>query len=143
MSAVTSLLSPTRCKGYAALVLFDPPLCKPGSTYWEFDEACTIRARMIRNRVSQFQTREEFTDILSLLSPFYRAVPGVFELVSRTTPSPIGGRGLRTPVPRRIRSADCTLCQHFWRVGELWRSPMSGEDHWRRSNIAVFIPADL
>ena len=100
VSAVTSLLSPTRCSGYVALVLFDPPLCKPGSTYWEFDEACTSRAGMIRGRVAQFQTREEFTDILSLLSPFYRAVPGVFDLVSRTTLRPSeGGAGYELRCP--------------------------------------------
>ena len=100
VSAVASLLSPNRCRGYAALVLFDPPLCKPGSTYLEFDEGCTTRAGMIRNRVTQFDNREEFEDMLSLLSPFYRSVPGVFELVSRTTLRPLedgSGYELRCP----------------------------------------------
>lgn len=113
VSAITSLLSPTRCNGYAGLVLFDPPLCKPGSTYWEFDEAATRMARMIRNRVTHFQTREEFTDILSLLSPFYRAVPGVFDLVSRTTLRPsenAPGYELRCPAVYEAQIVDyCSI----------------------------------
>lgn len=109
VSAVTSLLSPTRCRGYEGLVLFDPPLCKPGSTYWEFDEASTRVARMVRNRVTHFQTREEFIDILSLLSPFYRSVPGVFDLVSRTTLRPsedAQGYELRCPAVYEAQIVD-------------------------------------
>ena len=85
ISALVSLLSPAKGAGLSARVLFDPPMCKPGSSYEQFDAGAARMAGMIRNRTSRFQSREEFTDLLSFLSPFYRAVPGVFDLVSRTT----------------------------------------------------------
>ncbi len=85
VSALASLLSPTGGGEYSALVLFDPPLCKPGSTLQEFDESVVRTSAIIRRRASRFETREQLIDLFSFLPLFSRAVPGVLDLVSKTT----------------------------------------------------------
>ena len=72
-------------KPYAALVLFDPPLCKPGASHVELHEAAERTASMIRKRSHRFKTREAFAEFLGLLPTFARVVPGVHELMARTT----------------------------------------------------------
>ena len=85
VAALTTLLSPTKGSGFSAYVLFDPPLCKRGASYEEFDAAAERVAAMTRRRTPQFRTREELTDILPYIPTFQRVVPGVFDLVGRTT----------------------------------------------------------
>ena len=85
VSALVSLLSPTKGAGYRALVLFDPPMCKPGLSHEEFDAGATLMAEAIRRRSTRFQTMEELAFALRFLPPFQRSVPGVFDLVPRTT----------------------------------------------------------
>ena len=46
VAALVSLLSPIRGGRYSALVLFDPPLCKPGRSHREFEAACRARRRI-------------------------------------------------------------------------------------------------
>ena len=77
VSALVSLLSPTKGSGYSARVLFDPPMCKPGVSYEEFDAGATQAAAMIRRRTYHFQSMEEMSFGLRFLPPFQRAVPGV------------------------------------------------------------------
>ena len=38
VSGLITLLSPTKGSGFEARVLFDPPLCKPGRNYFDFEE---------------------------------------------------------------------------------------------------------
>ncbi len=85
VAALVTLLSPTQGSGYSACVLFDPPLCKPDDNYEEFDAAVTRTAAMTRRRTFRFRTREEFADVLPYIPTFQRTVPGVFDLVARTT----------------------------------------------------------
>lgn len=85
VSSLTTLLSPVKGDGFSACVLFDPPLCKHGASYEEFDAAAERVAAMTRRRANHFNTREEFADVLPYLPTFQRVVPGVFELVARTT----------------------------------------------------------
>ena len=85
VSALTTLLSPTRGSEFSAYFLFDPPLCKPGDSYEEFDAAVARTAAMARRRTPRFQSREQLADLLGFLPIFQRAVPGVFDLVARTT----------------------------------------------------------
>ena len=83
LSALVSLLSDTGF--YAAQVLLDPPLCKPTANETEFDEAAERGAAMIRRRGHRFRTRDEFADLLSYIPGFIRVLPGVRELMARTT----------------------------------------------------------
>ena len=85
ISALATLLSPGNGSAYSALVLFDPPICKPGASYEEFDAAATRTAAMARRRTERFPTRESFADLLQYLPIFQRAVPGVHDLVAQTT----------------------------------------------------------
>ena len=85
VSALVSLLSLARGSGYSALVLFDPPLCKPGRGYEDFDIVAANTAALARRRTEHFHSMNQLVEVLPL-SPLYRRVlPGVFDLVARTT----------------------------------------------------------
>ncbi len=85
LAALTALLSPSRGSGFSACVLFDPPLCKRGASYEEFDAASERVAAMTRRRTCRFKSREELADVLPYIPTFQRVVPGVSDLVARTT----------------------------------------------------------
>ena len=85
ISALAALHLPSRGSSYSALVLFTPPLCNTGSGYGEFELLCRRTADMLRVRTPWFQDREELADLHSYLPYFQLAVPGVYELVARTT----------------------------------------------------------
>lgn len=76
---------------FAALVLFDPPLCKPGVSQAKFDEATEKTAAMTRRRSRRFESREQFTELLEFLPTFKNVVPGVRELMALTTLQDAGG----------------------------------------------------
>ena len=83
LSTLVTILADTR--PYSALVLFDPPLCKPTANETEFDEAAERGAAMTKRRGYRFRTEEEFTELLSFLPGFARVLPGVRELMGRST----------------------------------------------------------
>ena len=85
VSSLASLLSPTEGERFSALVLFDPPLRKPVETRNEFDEAVKHAARMAERRTYKFETLKAYTDLLSVLPMFRHTVPGVTDLIARTT----------------------------------------------------------
>ena len=84
-SATTALLPSTQKSPLAAQVLFDPALWKPGASQLEFDTAAERAAGITRRRGYRFPSREEFADFLRYLPAFTRVVPGVRELMARTT----------------------------------------------------------
>ena len=88
VAALTTLMSPTKGRGFSAYVLFDPPLCKRGASYEEFDAAAERLAAMIRRRAHRFRNREQLTEVLSFVPTFQRTVPGFFDLMARTTLRP-------------------------------------------------------
>ena len=101
ISALTSLLSPTGGSGYAARVLFDPPVCKPDDYPEEFDVATRRIAEMTQRRTERFNTIEECVDFLQWIPVYRRAVPGVRELVARTTlRESANGEGYELRCPR-------------------------------------------
>ena len=109
VSALVSLLSPIRGGRYSALVLFDPPLCKPGRSHRDFEEAAVRTAGLIRRRTERFRRREDFSEVLSFLPPFQRLVPGVHDLMARTTlreSSDGSGYELRCPREYEARMVD-------------------------------------
>ena len=85
VSSLTTLVSPTKGSRHAALVLFDPPLCKPGASYEEFDTAATRAAGFARRRTFRFKSREDFEELLSFAPTFRHTVPGVTELIAQAT----------------------------------------------------------
>ncbi len=85
VSGLISLLSPTKGSGFSARVLFDPPLCKPGRSYFEFEEATARVVALTRQRAYRFKTRESFAELLGYLPPFQQVAPGVNDLFASTT----------------------------------------------------------
>ena len=101
VSALVALLSPGHGRGWSALVLFDPPLCKPGASYEEFDAAAMRAAEMTRRRAYSFRSREEFSGVLPFMPTFKHVVPGVTDLMARTTlRESADGKGYELRCPR-------------------------------------------
>lgn len=105
VSSLVTLLSPTRGGGFSACILFDPPLCKAGDSYEKFDAAVTRTAALTRRRTDRFRTREELVSLLGFLPIFQHAVPGVFDLVARTTLRKCAdGQGYELRCPREYEA---------------------------------------
>ena len=85
VSSLAPLLSSTEGSRFSALVLFDPPLRKPVETRNEFDEAIKRAAKIAERRTYKFKTLEAYTDLLGFLPAFKHTVPGVIDLMARTT----------------------------------------------------------
>ena len=84
-SALVTLFLSAESNSLAAQVLFDPPLCKPGVSHIEFDEAAERAAALTRRRGYRFRTQEDFVELLRYVPTFTRVVPGVMDLMARTT----------------------------------------------------------
>lgn len=104
VSALVTLLSPTRGRRYSSLVLFDPPICKPGRSHREFEEAAVQAAGFARRRTDSFRTKEEFAEVLPFLPLFRRFVPGAFDLMARTTLRATGDNGFELRCPREYEA---------------------------------------
>ena len=85
VSSFAPLLSRTEGGRFSALVLFDPPLRKPGATRNEFDEAAERTAKMARRRAPSFKTREDYMELLGFMPTFKHTMPGVIDLMATTT----------------------------------------------------------
>ena len=104
LSALVSLLSPMRGERYAGLMLFDPPLCKPGRSYQEFEEAAVRTAGFARRRTDRFSSREKLTEVLPFFPPFQRFVSGTFELLAESTLRESGDEGYELRCPREYEA---------------------------------------
>ena len=103
VSALIALLSPARA--LSALVLFDPPVCKPGPDRQVLDAAAEHAAAICRRRAYRFPTEQEFAEFLQFLPAFTRVVPGVRELMARTTLRRSGmGRDYELRCPREYEA---------------------------------------
>ena len=105
-STIMADLAPSaRSSPLSAMVLFDPPLCKPGNSQAEFDEAAEAAAEVTRRRGRLFQTEEDFAELLGYLPGFSHVVPGVRELMARTTLRKTSdGRGYELRCPREYEA---------------------------------------
>ncbi len=109
LAALVQLLSfNKRC---SALVLFDPPLTRSGTSQTELHDAAERAARLIRRRGHFFRKREEFVELLGFFPMFRRVVPGVHDLMARTTlrqSADGGGYELRCPREYEAQLMDYT-----------------------------------
>ena len=85
LSAIISLLSPAKGREYSAMILFDPPLCKPGRDYKDFDIAATQAAAAARRRTEVFKSRTELIEVATVVPLYRRVLPGVVDLLAETT----------------------------------------------------------
>lgn len=99
VSGLTAALSPALAASYAGLVLFDPPLTRPGATRRAFEAACRQAAARSRIRVGRFRSAAEFVALMGAQPAMARIDPEVLRLLARTTlrALPDGGRALRCP----------------------------------------------
>ena len=105
VSALTILLSSAMGSGFVGQVLFDPPLCKPGRSYVEFDTATERVAALARQRAHKFERLDDLASILPYLPNFQRVVPGVTDLFVRTTLRPAAdGDGFQLRCPREYEA---------------------------------------
>jgi len=84
-SSAPELLPSVRRSPLAAQVLLDPTLCRPGVGQVELEEAAQRAAQVIRRRGFRFQSREDFVELLGYVPSFAHVLPGVRELMARTT----------------------------------------------------------
>ena len=105
---------------YAGLVLFDPPLSKPGSSQIELHTAAEKAAARLRKRGHRFATREAFSDFLGYLPTFARVVPGVRELMAETTLRPMrSGEGYELCCPREYEAQLMNYARSFFPLIDL------------------------
>ena len=105
VSGLISLLSRTKGSGYKARVLFDPPLCKPGRSYFDFEEATARVVAATRQRTPRFKSRESFSELLGYLPAFQGMAPGVRDLFARTTlRASAGGESYELCCPREYEA---------------------------------------
>ena len=100
VSALTTFFSPAQNDTFSALVLFDPPLCKLGTSQEEFDPAAENLAARIRQRSSRFRSVAEFAELLQYKLGYLCVVSGVRTLAARTTlRKPPRGKGYELRCP--------------------------------------------
>ena len=118
LSSIVPLLSFKQF--YAGLVLFDPPLSKPGASQVELHTAAEKAAGQLRRRGHRFPTREKFSDFLRYLPTFARVVPGVRELVAATTLRPArDGEGYELCCPREYEAQLMNYARSFFPLIDL------------------------
>lgn len=109
LSALVSLLLPSRGAAFAGLLLFDPPICRPGLSQRRFDSRVETAAHAMRLRAERFGSHEEFLR-LNASSPLLRGIgPREMRLIAETTlrPDPEGpGYILRCPAAYEAQAMD-------------------------------------
>lgn len=111
-SALISLLSFS--DAYSALVLYDPPLCKPTASEQEFIRSAERMAATIRNRTVRFKSEQQFAELLAIFPGFARVVPGVRELMARSTlRGTADGEGYELCCPREYEAQIAEYVRSF------------------------------
>ena len=104
LSAVVAMLHQQQDGGFAALVLFDPPVGHLTQPYGCVFEVAGELAEMTRNRQTRFSSRDELTQSVSRAQPFRRHFAGGARTACRDHVAE-GGRRLRIVLSGRVRSA--------------------------------------
>lgn len=99
LSAMPALMHAAEKGSFAALVLFDPPICPPGGVLEDMESVTQALARRAGSRSNHFETREEFVQATVLSRAFANVPAKSIVLLSQTTlrPAPDGGYQLCLP----------------------------------------------
>ena len=102
LSAMVAILQAFETGGYAGLVLFDPPICPPNLNELRLANLKAVGptlSGMAMKRKAHFETVEELAEIYRRARFFKRLLPGVPDLMARTTlrPAEEGGYELCCP----------------------------------------------
>ncbi len=88
-SALTALLHQQQDEdGFAALVLFDPPICQQGRLPENLVDFGERMGERTRQRKERFESRDELTESVSRSRAFQRIHPAALELFGQTTLRP-------------------------------------------------------
>ena len=143
-SALASLLAAAHGDALAARVLFDPPFCRPGVGEYEFEAAAARTAAAVRRRTDRFKSREEFAEVLPFFPVFSRAVPGVHELVARTTLRPCAdGNGYELRCPREFEAQIIDFSDVYVTARRLPGAAQPDQGNRGGSDVAVLLPAHV
>ena len=105
VAALSMLLTPSKGVSFDGWVLFDPPLCRPGQSYFDFDDVAERVATLARQRAARFNTLDELSSILPYLPNFQKVVEGVTDLFVRTTlRATDDGSGFQLRCPREYEA---------------------------------------
>ena len=108
ISAAVAVYQAVEESTFAALVLFDPPVCPPGLPGARQERIRAMGPRMAeRSRMRQefFEQWEELADSFRRAKAFERMAPEGIDLLARTTLRPADrGRGFRAVLPAGVRS---------------------------------------
>ena len=105
LSAIVALHHAAAGGEYAALVLFDPPVCPPGGHAFDIDGVGARLSEMTLKRQERFDSPAELAKSLSR-SPLFERVPAdVLDLITRTTVrSTTKGGGYELRCPRALEA---------------------------------------
>ncbi|MCY3661431.1 MAG: alpha/beta hydrolase [bacterium] len=99
LSAMVALMHEQQAPAFAALVLFDPPICPPGADLDDMETVCQGLSSRARRRQRHFESPQELVTLLGEASGFSLVPPETRELFAEVTLRPaVGGRyELRCP----------------------------------------------
>ena len=105
LSAMVALRHAAAGGRYAALVLFDPPVCPPGGLPDHMETVGGKLAEMTRKRKEAFGSPDELAEAFSRSPLFGRIQPETTELLARSTVRPLGnGGGYELRCPREYEA---------------------------------------
>lgn len=105
LSAVAALNHEPPGEGFAALVLFDPPIYPPSGNALEIDRLWRNLGAVVRLGQMRFETREELADTIRAAPSFARLLPGVADLYAQTLLRPASdGQGYELRCPRNYEA---------------------------------------
>ena len=105
VSALGALLHAQASDAFAALVLFDAPVCKPGLTPEEMGVRFERGAAGTRRRPDRFESREELAESLRRNPMYQRVRPGVPDLLAETVLRPAAdGSGYELCCPKEYEA---------------------------------------
>lgn len=105
LSALAAMLHAQERDAFAALVLFDPPVCKPGLTPEQLGPRFARGAEGTRRRPDRFESREALAESLRRNPMYQRVRPGVPALLAETTTRPLAdGTGYELCCPKEYEA---------------------------------------
>lgn len=105
LSALAAMLHAQEADAFTTLVLFDPPICKPGGTSDEMAPRFERGAAGTRRRPDRFESREALAESLRRNPMYQRVRRGVPDLLSRTVLRPAaGGEGFELACPKEYEA---------------------------------------
>ena len=85
LSALVSLLLPSKGARFDGLVLFDPPLCKQGVSQAHFEAHSERMVDLLRRRAARFESEEQYLELVEYSPMLGTVAPEVKRLLARTT----------------------------------------------------------